>query len=91
MSRCIFDILQQFCSCTIYFAGTESHRICQDRDTLSLECSNDKVLHIVNAKYGRLVSDDGTEENCAFGGEHNNDYNCQEPRRYISWGVESFK
>ena len=76
------DILQKkFCICTIYISGTDSHRICQDRDTLSLECTNDKVLHIVNAMYGRLVSDDGTEENCAFEGQHNNDYNCQEPRR----------
>ena len=64
------------------FVGTETHRACQDRDTMNLVCPSNKVLHIVNAMFGRLVSDNGDLENCPLGQTHNNSDNCQEPRRY---------
>ena len=41
------------------------------------------TIHIKNANYGRLVRDDKTEENCAYGQEHINDDNCALESRYM--------
>ena len=33
--------------------------------------------------FGRLVSDDGTAENCAFGSPHGNRVDCTAPNRLV--------
>ena len=60
----------QFCTDSMYRLFKEIWRI-------NIFLFSGMTIHVVNANYGRLVRDDDSEENCAYGQEHNNDENCK--------------